>query len=72
MQTLYADFLTYHAIPPSYLVAPTAAASAELLPFIAASLAASGLPMGGERGLHATALRIAALGATPSPWMAGS
>ena len=70
LQVLYAAFLTFHAIPPAHLVAPTSAASAELLPFIAASLAASGATGGGERGLHATALRIAALGAASSPWTA--
>ena len=62
---LYGAFLAHHGIRPSSHLPASGAAGAELLPFIMAQLMANGgAAAGGDpRGLHATALRIATLGA---------
>ena len=72
---LYGAFLALHGILPANHIIPaghTSAAGAELLPFILATLVARGgdanATAGDTRGLHAAALRIAALGASDSPW----
>ena len=67
---LYGAFLSHHGIRPNSQLAASGAAGAELLPFILATLSANGNPAAGgdPRGLHATALRVAALGASDSPW----
>ena len=68
---LYGAFLCYHGILPSHQITASGAADAELLPFIMASLTQrAGEPdaIGDPKGLHATALRIAALGASANPW----
>ena len=75
---LYGAFLAFHGISPSSKLAASTAAGAELLPFIAAHLAtlagpaAAGGTAGSQAGLHAMALRYAALGAEPSPWAQAS
>ena len=71
---LYGAFLAFHGILFSH-VGSSSTTGAELLPLVVATLATrasaeiSGDFSGGDtRGLHATALRIAALGANESPW----
>ena len=70
---LYGAFLSHHGILPHNHVGGSSAAGAELLPFILATLVSrageGGAPAGGDtRGLHAAALRVAALGARENPW----
>ena len=68
---LFGAFLALHGILPHNHVGGSSAAGAELLPFILATLvkrAGEGGAPGDTRGLHAAALRIAALGASESPW----
>ena len=69
VRIMYAAFLTFHGIPDMRLVTPTPDASAELLPFIANSLAVAN-PLcsndGSER--HSTTLRVASQSACVSPW----
>lgn len=68
---LYGAFLAFHGILPSNQMGVSAAAGAELLPFILATLMqhqGGEHALGDTRGLHATALRIAALGLSESPW----
>jgi len=68
---LYGAFLALHGILPAHHTGVSTAAGAEMLPFIMATLVARGGgadASGDMRGLHATALRIAAVGASESPW----
>lgn len=70
LRVLYGGFLAFHGVPVPRTLPPSAPMGAEFLPFLLAHLTAQGEPYaaGGQRGLHAVALRMAAVGAAPTPW----
>jgi len=63
---LFGAFLAHNGIRTSNCIAVSSAAGGELLPFMLATVMSA--KDGDPRGTHATALRIAALGASNGPW----